>query len=58
MAGAQLNVHWVLSLFRVLLMVETVSLGPAAHISPQCSAPGMNWTPTEDVSIQGTAQWH
>ncbi|XP_038292695.1 mitochondrial sodium/calcium exchanger protein isoform X1 [Canis lupus dingo] len=56
MASRQLNLQRVLSLFRVLLMVETVSGARGslteAHIGPQFSASGVNQTPMDDVSIQ------
>ncbi|XP_041584406.1 mitochondrial sodium/calcium exchanger protein [Vulpes lagopus] len=56
MASRQLNLQWVLSLFCVLLMVETVSGARGslteAHIGPQFSASGVNQTPMDDVSIQ------
>lgn len=56
MASRQLNLQRVLSLFCVLLMVETVSGARGslteAHIGPQFSASGVNQTPMDDVSIQ------
>ncbi|KAM8917910.1 mitochondrial sodium/calcium exchanger protein [Lycaon pictus] len=56
MASRQLNLQQVLSLFCVLLMVETVSGARGslteAHIGPQFSASGVNQTPMDDVSIQ------
>ncbi|XP_029777155.1 mitochondrial sodium/calcium exchanger protein isoform X1 [Suricata suricatta] len=56
MSGRQPNLHWVLSLFCVLPMVETVSgaRGPftGAHVSPPSSASDVKPTPTMDVYIQ------
>uniref|UniRef100_A0A673VB93 Solute carrier family 8 member B1 n=1 Tax=Suricata suricatta TaxID=37032 RepID=A0A673VB93_SURSU len=52
MSGRQPNLHWVLSLFCVLPMVETVSgaRGPftGAHVSPPSSASDVKPTPTMD----------
>uniref|UniRef100_A0A8C0TPU8 Solute carrier family 8 member B1 n=1 Tax=Canis lupus familiaris TaxID=9615 RepID=A0A8C0TPU8_CANLF len=52
MASRQLNLQRVLSLFCVLLMVETVSGARGslteAHIGPQFSASGVNQTPMDD----------
>ncbi|XP_039092400.1 mitochondrial sodium/calcium exchanger protein isoform X2 [Hyaena hyaena] len=56
MSGWQLNLHWVLRLFCVLLMVEMVpgARGPftGAHMSPVFSASDAKQTSTVDVYIQ------
>ncbi|XP_045314763.1 mitochondrial sodium/calcium exchanger protein isoform X2 [Leopardus geoffroyi] len=56
MTGRQKDLHWVLSLFLVLRMVETVSgaRGPftGTHMSSPFSASDVKQTPTVDVYIQ------
>ncbi|XP_047684816.1 mitochondrial sodium/calcium exchanger protein isoform X2 [Prionailurus viverrinus] len=56
MSGRQKDLHWVLSLFLVLRMVETVSgaRGPftGTHMSSPFSASDVKQTPTVDVYIQ------
>lgn len=61
MTGRQKDLHWVLSLFLVLRMVETVSgaRGPftGTHMSSPFSASDVKQTPTVDVYIQ-VGSWH
>ena len=61
MTGRQKDLYWVLSLFLMLRMVETVSgaRGPftGTHMSSPFSASDVKQTPTVDVYIQ-VGSWH